>query len=367
MTRPAPPWARATARTDPPIDTLAARPAEPLSDPLGGAAAPPFPLPASQAPAVTLGDRAVHALLTDDVPGLLRFAHAWLDAVARGTTRVHTVPKAVFDAPDGGDLRVMACVSEAAGGRLQTVKVVGTNRAQRRLPGQITVGTVCVLHAQEHFVTHRFDACVFSSARTGLLAALAVGALAPGRAQVGVIGAGRVGYYTARYLACLPGVARVALADTDADRAARCVWALRPVCGGVAVEAVTPAAVPAATVVLATTAERPFWPLPDDAGGAHVGALVVSVGADARGQRELHPDWHRAQLYTDGADTLVTGDLLAWRQAGLRFAPPADLTAALATPPAVSVAPRAVVSAGTALWDNLTCAYLLHRLGAAPA
>jgi ornithine cyclodeaminase/alanine dehydrogenase-like protein (mu-crystallin family) len=319
---------------------------------------PPFPLAEDEGPVVVLGDRAVHALLTDDVPGLLAFARTRLREIAQGRARCEAPPKQVFEAPDGGDLRVMACVVTRPEGRLETVKIVGTNRAQQVRPGQITVGSVCMLDPHEHFVTHRFDACAFSSARTGLLAALAIEALAPARERVLVVGAGRVGYYAARYCAAVEGVHETTLADRVPARAVRCADALRPACAGVRVVHVSSAPHAAPVAVLATDAAAPVWPLADGTRPA----LAVSVGADARAQRELHPAWHAAELYTDGPDSLRTGDLAAWACAGLAFGPPRDLGAAIASPPPPGAGPRAVVSTGTALWDNLTCAYLLERL-----
>lgn len=318
----------------------------------------PFALPDREYDALTLGDRAVHALLTDDISGLMAFARDWLGAVASGQGRVEAPPKQVFEAPDGGDFRVMPCVVTHAGERFATVKIVGTNRVQRLLPGQITVGSVCVLHPLEHFITHRFDACVFSSARTGLLAALAVELLADRRDDVLVVGAGRVGYYAACYLAAVPGVRAIAVADADPARAQRCAQALAG--AGLAVDVAACPQVPerATVAVLATTAGTPFWRLVD----AGVPALTVSVGADARGQRELHPAWHRAELYTDGADSLGTGDLAAWTHAGLGFSAPRTFTEALADPPSPPHRARALISTGTALWDNLACAYLVRRL-----
>ncbi len=91
--------------------------------------------------------------------------------------------------------------------------------------------------------------------------------------------------------------------------------------------------------------------------------MVVSLGADATSQRELADAWAgRARLWVDSADAVNYGDLLAWRRRGLiDGAPPPDLLALLADPPAPA-APgqqRLFISTGCALYDNLTAAYLL--------
>ena len=86
--------------------------------------------------------------------------------------------------------------------------------------------------------------------------------------------------------------------------------------------------------LLATTSEAPFCEPPPAAP-----AVVVSLGADAAGQRELADAWAgRARLWVDSADAVNYGDLLAWRRLGLiDDAPPPDLLALLADPPAPAV------------------------------
>jgi hypothetical protein len=102
----------------------------------------------------------------------------------------------------------------------KTVKLVGTNVVQERLADQITVGRAFALHPQENFVTHSFAACLLSSARTGACAALAGERLAPRRTTtVSLIGAGRVGCYSALYLAALGGLERLHVHDRDGRRA----------------------------------------------------------------------------------------------------------------------------------------------------
>lgn len=91
--------------------------------------------------------------------------------------------------------------------------------------------------------------------------------------------------------------------------------------------------------------------------------MVVSLGADATGQRELADAWAgRARLWVDSADAVNYGDLLAWRRQGLiDDAPPPDLLALRCDPPepAAPGERRLFIGTGCALYDNLTAAYLL--------
>ena len=301
-------------------------------------------------------EAAIHRRLCADPGGYLAFAADYLSDLTSGRAKLQMPAKQVLDDPDGGDFRLMPCVVRGPRGTLKTVKIIGTNRRQTVLPGQITVGELLVLDAAEQFVRERFDACLLSSARTGLVAALALGRLAPQARRVAVIGAGRVGFYTALYCAALASVQHIYLVDRDHARALDAAQVLAH--HGLPCRAV-PAADPACDVwLLATNSAGPFCEPPPVAP-----AVVVSLGADAAGQGELAGAWAgRARLWVDSPDAVNYGDLLAWRRLGLidGTAPP-DLLALLCDPPgpAATGEQRLFISTGCALYDNLTAAYLL--------
>jgi ornithine cyclodeaminase/alanine dehydrogenase-like protein (mu-crystallin family) len=149
----------------------------------------------------------VHRALTRDAQGYFGFVLDALSELACGRATMELPAKQLFTDPgDAGDFRVMPCVVRRGGAAMKTVKLVGTNRLQRVVPGQITVGKALVLHPEENFITHILEACLLSSARTGLGAALAMHLLAGTTDSVAVIGSGRVGYYAAYFAAtaCKP-------------------------------------------------------------------------------------------------------------------------------------------------------------------
>jgi ornithine cyclodeaminase/alanine dehydrogenase-like protein (mu-crystallin family) len=321
------------------------------------------PLPAAlrprAAPCRHWDEATVHRCLTADPAGYLGFARGYLADLAAGRAQLQMPPKLVLDDPPdgrgGGDFRLMPCVLRGPRGALKTVKIIGTNRAQKRLPGQITVGELLVLDGAEQCVIERFEACLLSSARTGLVAALALAALAPKARRIAIIGAGRVGYYAALYCAAALPLTRIELEDSNAARGTDTAQSLRD--AGLPCKAV-PAADPACDAwLLATTSEQAFCAPPP-----HAPPVVLSLGADAAGQRELTDAWAgRAALWVDSADAMNYGDLRAWRERGLLdSAGPPDLLALLTQPPpAAPGAPRLFISTGCALYDNLTAAYLL--------
>jgi ornithine cyclodeaminase/alanine dehydrogenase-like protein (mu-crystallin family) len=298
-------------------------------------------------PCTRLGDAEVHTVLAGDPLATLDAFDRDLEAIAAGRLVAEVPPKALYpDAHVRGDFRVMVAVLSEP--RLKLVKVVGTNHAGRVVPDQITVGRVLVLDPTDQHVAVDLAACALSSARTGVVAALAIRRLATRRERVAIVGAGRVGFYAGLYAACA-GVPRLLVSDRDPARSAVVVAALQ----ARGIDAAIGPPEGADVVVLATTASEPVLPwLPVP--------LVVSLGADARDQRELADGWAAAELWSDGPDSLLVGDLFAWQArdptlaSRLRY-----LVAAPATPPE---GPRAMISTGNALFDALAVRFVLGSL-----
>lgn len=304
-------------------------------------------------------ESAVHRLLTADPAAAFDYFAAGLSAVARGIVSVEQPPKQIFSDPDGfGDFRIMPCVLRQGNQVRKTIKIVGTNVAQRLIPGQITVGKAFCLHPQENFVTHMFEACLLSSARTGLAAALAMKTLAPGAARLTVIGAGRVGYYTALYAIANRLAAEVIFHDRDPVRAQAAVSRLSSEVRFTRARVCPIDRLPATDiVVVATDASAPVCAPP-----AWNAKLVISLGADTTQQRELAPEWiERAELYADSLDSLRYGDLRAWLEAGLMTASRVTEFGELLRNGSPSFErPSVFVSTGLALFDNLAIGYLLE-------
>jgi len=313
----------------------------------------------AQEPMRTVGDALVHSILLADLPAYLDYLERALRDIADGAAQLILPPKAVFeDGPGQGDFRVMPCVTRQGDRVIKSVKVVGTNLVQRQVPDQVTVGKAMLLHAEENHVTHLFDANALSSIRTGACIALAVKLLAPRRQRIRLFGAGRVGFYGAAALCALGGVASMEIIDPVPNRADALARHLASRNAGMHFS--TPAEMGGATdvVVLATTSTVPFCRPP--AGGA---GLIVSVGADTDYQRELDAGWaNRAALYVDTLDSARFGDLRQWLADG-RICGEAlkDVFDALRRKPAADK-PILFVSTGSALFDNLTMAYVADRL-----
>ncbi|MBI5040890.1 MAG: hypothetical protein HZB57_06745 [Gammaproteobacteria bacterium] len=313
-----------------------------------------------------VSEREVHALLSDRPADYLAFMRTRLEALASGALDLELPPKQLFTDPQrSGDFRVMPCVTRGPDTVTKTVKLVGTNLIQHVVPDQITVGRAFALHPRENFVTHTFEACLLSSARTGVCAALARTLLAPPAGSIGIVGAGRVGWYAAVYACATQPPRELRFCDRDSQRARTAAELLRELYPDIDVAATDLATTCAGdTLILATTAREPIVS-PQDTRAT----LVISLGADTDDQRELDDAWAAAvRIYVDTQDSARFGDLRRWVDAGLLdSAQLTDIFSLLRSPDAQrSTNRRAFVSTGSALFDNLTIAYLLERLQTAP-
>jgi len=312
-------------------------------------------------PCEYITENTIHSQLTRAPSAYVEYLKSHLTNIATGRSKSLLPSKAIFpDGPGKGDFRVMPCVFDSGTHVTKTVKIVGTNLTEVDIPDQVTVGKAVCIHPDDNYITHIFEACLLSSARTGACVSIAISQLAPSPKTISIVGSGRVAYYVALYAAELGGVEEIIFHDTDEQRA-RLISSWGNLDLGVRCRAATAGAgvERSEVVVLATTSTTPlFAPADLDAD------LVVSVGADTEEQRELASSWAQASdLYCDVLDSLRVGDLKAWQEEGV--VQPHDLMDLLTLlkngPRARNGKPRVFISTGSALFDNLTIAYLLHR------
>jgi ornithine cyclodeaminase/alanine dehydrogenase-like protein (mu-crystallin family) len=314
-------------------------------------------------PCININDDTVHRLLTAAPQDYFRHMHERLRDIAAGRISVEMPPKQVFADPgETSDFRVMPCVTRSGNRVIKTLKIVGTNTAQLVVPDQITVGKALVIDPVENYVTHVVDACLLSSARTGLCAALAIKLLATSTKRLNIIGSGRVGYYVGFYAATVCGIREIVFADSTHERATTAATALAARIPGIKCTATPSGDLPNADIVaLATTSNTPVCaPAESNAG------LVISLGADIDHQTELDPAWaNAADIFVDTMDTIRFGDLKAWIAAGLLdITTISDFDALLSgkNPQPAPSRQRLFVSTGSALFDNLTLEYLLEQI-----
>lgn len=301
----------------------------------------------------------VHEYLTRAPGEYYRFIKNSLGKLASGEATMEMPPKQIFSDPDfSGDFRVMPCVVRNGTITTKSVKLVGTNILQSRVPGQITVGKAFVIDNEENYISHIFEACLLSSARTAICACLAIDLLGKGYRQLTIIGAGRVGYYCARYALALGLVDSLILADIDQERAESMASILRDGYPGTPITASIYADLADTDIVLLATTSRTGIYSPDHFDSK----LVISVGADIDFQHELSPDIAKdANIFVDTLDSCRYGDLKLWIENGLVVPEKiTELLPIIVNGPEVDVPGRRVfISTGTALFDNQTMAYII--------
>jgi ornithine cyclodeaminase/alanine dehydrogenase-like protein (mu-crystallin family) len=325
-----------------------------------------------------IDEKSVHGELTADIPSYIDFLERSLFRIGQREVPINQPEKQIFeDTRREGDFRVMSCVVGEGAEAVKTVKIVGTNYVQRQIPDQVTVGKVFRLYPEENYITHIFEACLLSSIRTAACGVSALHILGQGGlavASVGIIGAGRVGYYTALILSVLMEPEKILIYDIQPGRAELLAENIRSfyaekVRGTVCITSCRKDVLTCDVLFLCTTAENPVL-APDETDSE----LVISLGADTSSQRELSDGWSRCKpVYVDSIDCSKVGDVRSWLEMALleeedlveifpAFHEGARNSRTLPGSERGDHCRRVFISTGTALFDNLTVQYILSRM-----
>ncbi|MDH5436214.1 MAG: hypothetical protein OEX83_05585 [Gammaproteobacteria bacterium] len=314
-------------------------------------------------PYTYITDQEVHQLLTAQPDKYYQFIkHALVD-ITHNKASIELPPKQIFSgATYQGDWRVMPCQFTRGKHVRKTVKLVGTNFEQRVISDQITVGKAFAIHPHDNHIMHIFEACLLSSARTGLCATLAVDLLASITSKITIIGCGRVAYYAALYITNICQVDDVYFYDTNKQRAENMVTALNNEIEKTNFHCLTtPHDVDTDIVIVATNSEQAILS-PDDTNAT----LIISLGADTETQHELSNKWpQQATLFVDTKDSIRYGDLSAWQRNGLCSSDDLTDIFGLLRDDKMNKADdeqRVFISTGSALFDNLTIDYLISDM-----
>ena len=317
-------------------------------------------LKTSSEPYLSVSDQQVHQTLTADPLGYLSFCERRIQAIAYKKAKMTLPPKQLLeDSYRNGDFRSMPCITEHHGITTKTVKIVGTNLEQQNIPGQITVGKAFALHPIENYITHIFDACLLSSARTGVCATLGQKQLHPELKNLCLVGCGRVGYYTAFYMLAANPIKKLTLIDSSVDAAdtlKRELSNLYPNLN-IIIEDTIPKDCEVISIATDSTHSL-ISPNETDA------KLIISVGADTNSQSELSIDWSNYKLFVDTLDSAYFGDLQKWiREERIEKKDLTDLFSLMSRNSKPNINSKKVyISTGSALFDNLTIAYLIDNI-----
>lgn len=274
---------------------------------------------------------------------------------------VHQPKKEVFtNGCFKGDFRVMPCVIHPFEGQtIKAVKVIGTNEEERVVPDKICVGKAMLINATDNFVEALFDVCALSSFRTAALSVLAfkhAGTLE--KETVGVVGAGRIGYYTAFILSRWCGLDTIYVYDHHQKRVSEFKKLLdrsmeiKPVTMKVICRQST-------ALFLSTTSRKPVLKI-SDAGDIN---FISSVGADADNLSEIDPGFAgKWTIVSESRQNIHFGDMKRWHDDGLMDKTDIVELRKIVTSTKKKREKVLFISTGTAVQDALICHFLFHRL-----
>ena len=304
----------------------------------------------------------VHKKLCESPERYYKFIKNSIKLLADGEATLQMPAKTIFTDPGAsGDFRVMPCVMRHSDRVMKTVKIVGTNIRQEIVSNQITVGKAFIIDNDENFVSHIFEACLLSSARTAICACIAIELLTDSK-RLSIVGAGRVGYYSAFFTLQLGLVNEVTISDINTQRAEKTVELLKLRFPDVKIKAVNYKEITQTDILLLATTSMTEIYHPD-----HFPAdVVVSVGADIDFQHELSPKLVQDSLiFVDTQDSINYGDLRNWVGMGLiTTSDIRDIFYLINHSDTIAKDIRRLfISTGVALFDNLTMNYIVNYHG----
>ena len=320
-------------------------------------------------PCVYYPEALVHQALMDDISAFMNELDLFYSQWSKNPGIVQQPPKQLFGGSGvSGDWRVMPCAvdgfpcaSQGLGGPIKVVKVIGTNEEQRVVPDKISVGKALLINPVDHHVEAIFDVAALSSYRTAAISVLAAKYCGYAQSQsVGIVGAGRIGYYTAAICSEWLGAENFFISDIDQDRALTLAEIIASGFGR------TARCVPllessrlSQALFLATTSKVPVLESSD-------APFISSVGADADNLAELASGLISGRkIVSESAQNIAFGDLRRWHLEGLiQIQDIHLLTDVIGSASRGELPPAAVlfVSTGTAVQDALVCRFVHNRL-----
>lgn len=261
-----------------------------------------------------------------------------------------------------GDFRVMPCiVNHFEGKKVKVVKVIGTNEEEQIVQDKISVGKALLIHQTDNFVEAIFDVCALSSFRTAAISVLAYKhSVDFDKQEIGIIGAGRIGFYTAVILHHWLGVKKLIVCDTNMDHSCSFKQALEEWMPYGIVEQPLEELCKSCTSLFLVTTSRLSLISADDAEGVD---FISSVGADADNLSELdHSLVKDRKIISESRQNVHFGDLKRWEESGLLKKK--DIIELRDMIGQTEKGKHSVifVSAGTAVQDTLICQFLFDRL-----
>jgi ornithine cyclodeaminase/alanine dehydrogenase-like protein (mu-crystallin family) len=260
-----------------------------------------------------------------------------------------------------GDFRVMPCVITGLKRTpIKAVKIIGTNEEERTLKDKISVGKALLLHPHDNYVQGIFDVCAFSSFRTAAISVLVFKHLVEkSNGPVAIVGAGRIGYYTAMLLQDWLKVKNFYLVDPNKRRASLLRQLIEKKKASSEILTLKKACSSVQALFLATDSTSALV----DARNAGNVDFVSSVGADCDYLSEVDKSLLKERrIITDSLDNIYFGDLNRWRKQGLLKESRVEDFRTIIGKKQRTKTTKLFISTGTAVQDAFTCHFLFNHI-----
>jgi ornithine cyclodeaminase/alanine dehydrogenase-like protein (mu-crystallin family) len=312
-------------------------------------------------PCVYFDESQIHDILSQNT---VLFMNKLSDAywkISTGQYETLLPKKQIFcTSPLKGDLRVMSCVVQKKNDLpIKAVKIIGTNEENSIVQDKICVGKALLIHPQDNFVQAIFDVCVLSSFRTAAISVLAYKLLSGIKHQsCGIVGTGRIGYYTAYILHRWLRVKKIWVTDCSQKQRGRFRAMIDQFIPELEVTEATPEILysQVKSVFLCTDSSRPLISGRDSLNLS----FISSVGADADNLSELCDSVLGRKIFTDSRQSMMLGDMKRWVERGLLSDHDVTELSELVRKNTSAPARSLFISTGVALQDALFCHLIFH-------
>ncbi len=190
----------------------------------------------------------------------------------------------------------------------------GTNEENRVIKDKISVGKMLLLDWYDNYVYAILDACVLSSFRTAAISVLACSLAPNSKGTVhGILGLGRIGFYTAVVLHHWLGVNSINCYDANRKVTAYFTDLISMYAPDLQINLKEGDCVinDSASIFLTTDSKKPIL---NSSNGSHLN-FISSVGADADNLSELHESIINGfQIITDSFQSMLLGDMKVWQE-----------------------------------------------------
>ncbi|WP_373002864.1 hypothetical protein [Sulfurimonas sp.] len=264
-------------------------------------------------PCISVSDLEAHdILIANSIEFMDELKQSYIDW-GDGEKWVYVPKKKIIYTPDiKGDFRVMPCITDFKDG-IKAVKVIGTNEENRTIKDKISVGKMLLIDWYDNYVYATIDACVLSSFRTAAISLLAYSLIYKENNSVGLLGLGRIGFYTAILLHRWLGVTQVNCYDPNSvisEKFEKLVSFYAPDLSISLLDSEDTIS-QSSSLFLATDSETSIL---NSNNSSHL-KFVSSVGADANNLSELDETLiDKFEIITDSIQSMLLGDMKIWKE-----------------------------------------------------